>query len=55
MRAEEVLAETYLFRDLPPDRLAAYAARTRRRRYPGGTYISREGLRRRAEYLDGPP
>jgi hypothetical protein len=32
MNVEEVLAGTYLFRDLPPERLAAYAARTRRRR-----------------------
>jgi hypothetical protein len=32
MNVEEILAGTYLFRDLPPERLAAYAARTRRRR-----------------------
>ncbi|HWW09526.1 MAG TPA: Crp/Fnr family transcriptional regulator [Candidatus Acidoferrales bacterium] len=43
MRAEDVLAGTYLFRDLPPERLAAYAAHTRRRRYPRGTYLSRVG------------
>lgn len=43
MSAEEVLAVTYLFRDLPPERLAAYAARTRRRRYPRGTYLCRFG------------
>lgn len=43
MSAEEVLARTYLFRDLPPEKLAGYAARTRRRRYPRGTYIAREG------------
>jgi CRP/FNR family transcriptional regulator, cyclic AMP receptor protein len=43
MRAEEVLAATYLFRDLPPERLAAYATCTRVRRYPRGTYIARVG------------
>jgi CRP/FNR family transcriptional regulator, cyclic AMP receptor protein len=43
MRAEEVLAGTYLFRDLPLERLATYAALTRRRRYPRGTYLSRVG------------
>jgi len=40
---EEVLARTYLFRDLPPETLALYAARVRRRRYPKGTYIERVG------------
>ena len=43
MRAEEVLAETYLFRGLPPERIAAYAALTRCRRYPRGTYVLRAG------------
>ncbi len=43
MSVEEVLAGTYLFRELPPERLAACAARTRLRRYPRGTYVCRQG------------
>jgi CRP/FNR family cyclic AMP-dependent transcriptional regulator len=41
--AAEVLAATYLFRDLPPERLRELGAQFRRRSYRRGAFLFREG------------